>query len=108
MKKGTEFAQCLIGVCLFDAVRVFLLEIVGVFASVFDGEGGFPAKLIPRFVDIGEVLVDVARTVSLFGGGGHTRAAGCTVYAETEEKFSEAAGILKKDIAAQLEAALKG
>ena len=62
MKKGTEFAQCLIGVCLFDAVRVFLLEIVGVFASVFDGEGGFPAKLIPRFVDVGEVLVDVART----------------------------------------------
>ena len=53
-------------------------------------------------------FVDVARTVSLFGGGGHTRAAGCTVYAETEEKFSEAAGILKKDIAAQLEAALKG
>ena len=62
MKKGTEFAQCLIGVCLFDAVRVFLLEIVGVFASVFDGEGGFPAKLIPSFVDVGEVLVDVART----------------------------------------------
>lgn len=62
MKKGTEFPQCLIGVCLFDAVRVFLLEIVGVFASVFDGEGGFPAKLIPRFVDVREVLVDVART----------------------------------------------
>ena len=62
MKKGTEFAQCLIGVCLFDAVRVFLLEIVGVFASVFDGEGGFPTELIPRFVDVGEVLVDVART----------------------------------------------
>ena len=62
MKKGTEFSQCLTGVCLFDAVRVFLLEIVGVFASVFDGEGGFPAKLIPRFVDVGEVLVDVART----------------------------------------------
>ena len=62
MKKGTEFSQCLIGVCLFNAVRVFLLEIVGVFASVFDGEGGFPAKLIPRFVDVCEVLVDVART----------------------------------------------
>ena len=62
MKKGTEFAQCLIGVCLFDAVRVFLLEIVGVFASVFDREGGFPAELIPRFVDVCEVLVDVART----------------------------------------------
>ena len=62
MKKGTEFAQCLIGVCLFDAVRVFLLEIVGVFASVFDGEGGFPTELVPRFVDVCEVLVDVART----------------------------------------------
>ena len=62
MKKGTEFSQCLIGVCLFNAVRVFLLEIVGVFASVFDGEGCFPAKLIPRLVDVGEVLVDVART----------------------------------------------
>ena len=47
---------------LFNAVWVFLLEIVGVFASVFDGEGGFPAKLIPRFVDVCEVLVDVART----------------------------------------------
>ena len=47
---------------LFNAVWVFLLEIVGVFASVLDGEGGFPTKLIPSFVDVSEVLINVART----------------------------------------------
>ena len=62
MKKGTDVNQCLDYLVLFDAVRVFLLEIVGVFASVFDGEGGFPTELIPSFVDVGEVLVNVART----------------------------------------------
>ena len=62
MKKGTDVNQCLDYLVLFDAVRVLLLEVVSVFASVFDGEGGFPTELIPRFVDVGEVLVDVART----------------------------------------------
>ena len=38
------------------------MEIVGVFASVFDGEGGFPTKLIPSFVDVSEVLVNITRT----------------------------------------------
>ena len=47
---------------LFNAVWVFLLEIVGVFASVLDGESSFPAKLIPSFVDVSEVLINVART----------------------------------------------
>ena len=53
-------------------------------------------------------FVDVSRTVSLFGGGGHTRAAGGTIHAETAEEFAEAVRILKEDIAAQLAAALKG
>ena len=55
-----------------------------------------------------EKFVDAAGTVSLFGGGGHTRAAGCTIHAETAEEFSESVRILKENIAAQLEAALKG
>ena len=38
------------------------MEIIGVFASVFDGKRGFPTKLLPCFVDISEVLVYVART----------------------------------------------
>ena len=50
-------------------------------------------------------LVDVSRTVSLFGGGGHTRAAGCTIHAETDTEFAEAVDAIKKDIASQLEAA---
>ena len=49
-------------------------------------------------------IVDVARSASLFGGGGHTRAAGCTIYAGTGTEFAEAAKILLTDIAAQLEA----
>lgn len=61
MKKGTDINQCLGYWVLFDAVRVLLLEVVSVFASVFDGKRSFPAKLLERFVDIGEVLVDVTR-----------------------------------------------
>lgn len=61
-KKGTEFSQCLNNWLLLDAVRIFLLEIVSVFAGVFDGERRFPAKLFPGFVDVGEVLINVART----------------------------------------------
>ena len=61
-KKGTEFSQCLNNWLLLDAVRIFLLEIVSVFAGVFDGESSFPSKFLPGFVDVGEVLVDVART----------------------------------------------
>ena len=49
-------------------------------------------------------IVDVAETASLFGGGGHTRAAGCTIYAGTGTEFSEAVKILQGNIAAQLEA----
>ena len=61
-KKGTEFSQCLNNWLLLDAVRIFLLEIVSVFAGVFDGERRFPAKLLPGFVDVGKVLINVART----------------------------------------------
>ena len=50
-----------------------------------------------------EKIVDVARTASLFGGGGHTRAAGFTIHAETETEFAEAVNTLRGDIAAQLE-----
>ena len=46
-------------------------------------------------------IVDVARTASLFKGGGHTRAAGCTIRSE----IGEAVKILKEDIKAQLLAA---
>ena len=55
-----------------------------------------------------EKIVDVARTAALFGGGGHTRAAGCTIHALDGSGISESVGILKADIAGQLEAALKG
>ena len=60
-KKGTEFPQCLNNWLLLDAVRIFLLEIVSVFAGVFDGESSFPSKFLPGFVDVGEILVNVAR-----------------------------------------------
>lgn len=51
-------------------------------------------------------IVDVARTASLFHGGGHTRAAGCTIRVDTEAEYAEAVRRLRGDIAAQLEAAL--
>lgn len=43
-------------------------------------------------------IVDVAHTASLLGGGGHVRAAGCTI----RTSFPEAIGILKRDIEEQL------
>ena len=46
-------------------------------------------------------IVDVARTASLLGGGGHVRAAGCTI----RTSITEALGILKKDIEEQLRSA---
>ena len=53
-------------------------------------------------------IVDVAKTASLFGGGGHTRAAGCTIRANTKAAFAEAVKILKEDISGQLEAFRNG
>ena len=61
-KKGTEFPQCLNNWLLLDAVRIFLLEIISVFAGIFDGKGSFPTKFLPGFVDVSEVLINVART----------------------------------------------
>ena len=49
-------------------------------------------------------IVDVAATASLFSGGGHTRAAGCTIRTDIREAIK----ILKKDIRARLAEARKG
>ena len=49
-------------------------------------------------------IVDVAATASLFSGGGHTRAAGCTIRTDIREAIK----VLKKDIRARLAEARKG
>lgn len=84
-----------------DRVSSQMLLTRGVDCSVFVHETD-PGKW--RVSMRSEKIVDVARTASLFGGGGHTRAAGCTIYAGTGTEFAEAVNTLQGDIAAQLEA----
>lgn len=52
-------------------------------------------------------IIDVARIAAMFGGGGHVRAAGCTVHTQ-DRKIEEVVEQIEADIAAQFEAQRSG
>lgn len=79
-----------------DGISEQMLLTEGVDCSVFiheDEDGAWRTSLRSR------KIVDVSRTASLLGGGGHIRAAGATLRTD----LSEAVNVLRKDIEEQLE-----